>query len=319
MSPSAAGSGLHVPVHPVRFVTAAALFDGHDAAINIMRRILQAQGAEVVHLGHDRSVRDVVNAVLDEDAQGVAISSYQGGHVEYFEYLAELLARRGAGQVRVFGGGGGVIVAEEIERLAAGRGADLLPRGRPAAGPAGHDQRADPRLRHRPGRRPPPAEAVLAGERRALARAITCLQDGRLPEAARAALAAAAAAPVGAGAGHHRHRRLRQVVADRRAGPPVADRPAGQAADRGARGRPDPAPRRRRPARRPDPDERPRRRPRVLPLAGDPGRPTNCPTGIDGHHHRVPGGRLRPGHRGDPRHRPGRRGHHRRWPTCRCT
>ena len=84
---------LHVPVHPVRFVTAAALFDGHDAAINIMRRILQAQGAEVVHLGHDRSVREVVDAVLEEDAQGVAVSSYQGGHVEYFEYLAQAAGR----------------------------------------------------------------------------------------------------------------------------------------------------------------------------------------------------------------------------------
>ena len=110
---------LHVPVHPVRFVTAAALFDGHDAAINIMRRILQAQGAEVVHLGHDRSVREVVDAVLEEDAQGVAVSSYQGGHVEYFEYLAKLLAEAGAGQVRIFGGGGGVIVPDEIARLAA--------------------------------------------------------------------------------------------------------------------------------------------------------------------------------------------------------
>ena len=82
-----------MPVHPVRFVTSTALFDGHDAAINIMRRILQAQGAEVVHLGHDRSVREVVDAVLEEDAQGVAVSSYQGGHVEYFEYLARLPAR----------------------------------------------------------------------------------------------------------------------------------------------------------------------------------------------------------------------------------
>src|SRR5580700_12303467 len=91
MSGSAKPGDLHVPAHPVRFVTAAALFDGHDAAINIMRRILQAQGAEVIHLGHDRSVREVVDAVLEEDAQGVAISSYQGGHVEYFEYLAQLL------------------------------------------------------------------------------------------------------------------------------------------------------------------------------------------------------------------------------------
>jgi len=109
---------LHVPAHPVRFVTAAALFDGHDAAINIMRRILQSQGAEVVHLGHDRSVREVVDAVLEEDAQGVAVSSYQGGHVEYFEYLAKTLNEAGAGHVKVFGGGGGVIVPAEIERLA---------------------------------------------------------------------------------------------------------------------------------------------------------------------------------------------------------
>jgi methylmalonyl-CoA mutase len=111
-------SDLHEPAYPVRFVTAAALFDGHDAAISIMRRILQAQGAEVIHLGHDRSVREVVDAVLEEDAQGVAVSSYQGGHVEYFEYLSQLLMQSGAGHVRVFGGGGGVIVPAEITRLA---------------------------------------------------------------------------------------------------------------------------------------------------------------------------------------------------------
>src|ERR1700726_2375832 len=98
---SAERTELHVPSHPVRFVTAAALFDGHDAAINIMRRILQAQGAEVIHLGHDRSVRQVVDAILEEDAQGVAVSSYQGGHVEYFEFLAETLRNAGAGQVKI--------------------------------------------------------------------------------------------------------------------------------------------------------------------------------------------------------------------------
>jgi isobutyryl-CoA mutase len=108
---------LHVPTHPVRFVTAASLFDGHDAAINIMRRILQRQGAEVIHLGHNRSVDEVVAAAIQEDAQGVAISSYQGGHVEYFTYLVELLRERGAGHVKVYGGGGGVIVPAEIELL----------------------------------------------------------------------------------------------------------------------------------------------------------------------------------------------------------
>ncbi|GLY27365.1 fused isobutyryl-CoA mutase/GTPase IcmF [Kineosporia sp. NBRC 101731] len=104
---------------PVRFVTAASLFDGHDASINIMRRILQAQGCEVIHLGHDRSVDAVVAAAIQEDVHGIAISSYQGGHVEYFGYLVDLLAERGAPQVRVFGGGGGVIVPDEIALLKA--------------------------------------------------------------------------------------------------------------------------------------------------------------------------------------------------------
>ncbi|HOB80902.1 MAG TPA: cobalamin-dependent protein, partial [Ornithinibacter sp.] len=110
---------LHVPVNPVRIVTASALFDGHDASINIMRRIMQSQGAEVIHLGHNRSVQEVVDAAVEEDVQGVAVSSYQGGHVEYFEYLVQLLAEAGAGHVQVVGGGGGVIVPEEIERLRA--------------------------------------------------------------------------------------------------------------------------------------------------------------------------------------------------------
>ncbi|SFW89776.1 fused isobutyryl-CoA mutase/GTPase IcmF [Amycolatopsis australiensis] len=110
-------SELYRPVHPVRFVTASSLFDGHDASINIMRRILQSQGAEVVHLGHNRSVDEVVTAAIAEDVQGVAISAYQGGHVEYFSYLVELLRERGAGHIKVFGGGGGVIVREEIELL----------------------------------------------------------------------------------------------------------------------------------------------------------------------------------------------------------
>lgn len=110
-------STLHEPQHHVRIVTAASLFDGHDASINIMRRIFQAQGCEVIHLGHNRSVQEVVDAVLEEDAQGVAVSSYQGGHVEYFEYLVECLREAGAGHVRVVGGGGGVIVTDEIARL----------------------------------------------------------------------------------------------------------------------------------------------------------------------------------------------------------
>jgi len=101
----------------VRFVTAASLFDGHDASINIMRRILQSNGAEVIHLGHNRSVDEVVTAALAEDAQGIAISSYQGGHVEYFKYMIDLLRQRGGEHIKVFGGGGGVIVPSEIEDL----------------------------------------------------------------------------------------------------------------------------------------------------------------------------------------------------------
>ena len=107
------------PTHKVRFVTAASLFDGHDAAINIMRRILQGMGAEVIHLGHNRSVDEVVTAALQEDAQGIAISSYQGGHVEYFKYMVDLLRSRGGQHIQVFGGGGGVIVPPEIAELQA--------------------------------------------------------------------------------------------------------------------------------------------------------------------------------------------------------
>src|SRR5947209_19444641 len=101
----------------IRFVTAASLFDGHDAAINSMRRILQASGTEVIHLGHNRSVDEVVNAALQEDAQGVAVSSYQGGHLEFFKYMIDLLKERGGAHIQVFGGGGGVIVPAEIQEL----------------------------------------------------------------------------------------------------------------------------------------------------------------------------------------------------------
>jgi methylmalonyl-CoA mutase len=105
------------PVHKVRFVTAASLFDGHDASINIMRRILQATGCEVIHLGHNRSVEEIVTAALQEDAHGIAVSSYQGGHVEFFKYMLDLLRERGGADIKVFGGGGGVIIPSEIEEL----------------------------------------------------------------------------------------------------------------------------------------------------------------------------------------------------------
>lgn len=108
---------IYKPKHKIRFVTAAALFDGHDATINIMRRILQSSGAEVIHLGHNRSVDEVVNCAIQEDVQGIAMTSYQGGHIEYFKYMYDLLQERGATHIKIFGGGGGVILPSEIEEL----------------------------------------------------------------------------------------------------------------------------------------------------------------------------------------------------------
>ena len=105
------------PKHKVRIVTAASLFDGHDASINIMRRIIQATGCEVIHLGHDRSVEEVVNTAIQEDANAIALTSYQGGHNEYFKYMYDLLKEKGADHIKIFGGGGGVILPEEIKEL----------------------------------------------------------------------------------------------------------------------------------------------------------------------------------------------------------
>ena len=98
------------PKNKIRFISAASLFDGHDAAINIYRRLLQSGGVEVIHLGHNRSVNEVVRAAIEEDVQGIAISSYQGGHMEYFKYMYDLLKEQGAEHIKIFGGGGGVIV-----------------------------------------------------------------------------------------------------------------------------------------------------------------------------------------------------------------
>ena len=228
---------LHVPAHPVRLVTAASLFDGHDAAINIMRRILQSQGCEVIHLGHNRSVDEIVTAVVQEDVQGVAVSSYQGGHDEFFRYLVDRLRAEGAGNVRVYGGGGGVIVASEIEALEAyGVHEDLLAGGRAAHGARADDQHDRVGLRRRSGaatrwRR---STTCWPGDHRALARAITALEVGALSSDLLDALAGGGRALGRPGARHHRHRRLGQVVAHRRAGPPPPPRPGGQAPDRGA-------------------------------------------------------------------------------------
>ncbi|HRY99639.1 MAG TPA: cobalamin-dependent protein [Bacteroidales bacterium] len=108
---------LYHPKHKIRIVTAASLYDGHDAAINIMRRIMQASGAEVIHLGHNRSVHEIVNCAVQEDVQAIAITSYQGGHMEYFKYMFDLLKEKNSGHIRIFGGGGGVILPHEIDEL----------------------------------------------------------------------------------------------------------------------------------------------------------------------------------------------------------
>ncbi len=187
---------LHVPVNPVRFVTAASLFDGHDAAINIMRRVLQSQGAEVVHLGHDRSVETVARTAIEEDAQGIALSSYQGGHVEYFSYLVHRLAELGAGHIKVYGGGGGVIVPEEIALLA-DRGVTIFaPEDGQRLGLPGMinkliaacdiDLCADE----------PSLDAVLSGSSASLARAITVLEAGRSLSLARGVREALPVRPV---------------------------------------------------------------------------------------------------------------------------
>src|SRR6186713_2056580 len=105
------------PKNKVRIVTAASLFDGHDVTINIMRRIIQATGCEVIHLGHDRSVEEVVNTAIQEYAHSIALTSYQGGHIEYFKYMYDLLKEKGASHIKIFGGGGGTILPSEIEEL----------------------------------------------------------------------------------------------------------------------------------------------------------------------------------------------------------
>ena len=186
---------LHAPLHPVRFVTAASLFDGHVAAINIMRRILQSRGAEVVHLGHNRSVREVVAAAVQEDVQCIALSAYQGGHVEYFEYLVELLREAGAGHVQVVGGGGGVIVPAEISRLREAGVTIFSPEDGQRLGlPGMVNQVVAACDRDLWEEQPTTVAAVLTGERAAVARAITAAETGHLTDELRSELERAAAA-----------------------------------------------------------------------------------------------------------------------------
>ncbi len=176
--------------HKIRLVTAAALFDGHDASINIMRRILQASGAEVIHLGHNRSVAEVVNAALQEDVQAVAVTSYQGGHVEYFRYMIDLLRENDGADIRIFGGGGGVIVPAEIRELqACGVTRIYSPEDGATLGPQGmiNDllERADYNLSAFAPHENTAIGALTSGNRRALARVITALENHTYGEALR--------------------------------------------------------------------------------------------------------------------------------------
>ena len=163
---------------PVRFVTAASLFDGHDAAINIVRRILQSLGAEVIHLGHNRSVEEIVTAALQEDADGIAVSSYQGGHVEYLKYMVDMLRQRGGERIRIFAGGGGVIIADEIAELEAyGVTRVYSPADGQEMGLVGMIEDTIAQCRTRGADAPPPSLLdVKNGDRRALAGVLSALE-----------------------------------------------------------------------------------------------------------------------------------------------
>ena len=182
-TPITSSASSYVKQNPVRFITAASLFDGHDASINIMRRILQSLGAEVIHLGHNRSVEDVVTAAIEEDASGIAVSSYQGGHVEYFKYMMDLLKERGRADIRVFGGGGGVIVSNEIADLHAyGIARIFSPRDGQTMGLIGMIQHmVETTDRNLCINLPSNIDSLVGGNRADLARVITALEQQKLP------------------------------------------------------------------------------------------------------------------------------------------
>jgi methylmalonyl-CoA mutase len=190
----AAKLAAYQPKHKVRFVTAASLFDGHDASINIMRRILQASGAEVIHLGHNRSVGEIVNAALQEDVQGIAITSYQGGHLEFFKYMLDLLRENGGENIKVFGGGGGVIVPSEIKELH-GYGVARIysPEDGAVMGLQGMINDVIAKADHdltpaAPQDGAEMLEALRSGDRRMLARVITALESGSYGDETKARL-----------------------------------------------------------------------------------------------------------------------------------
>ncbi len=180
---------VYKPKNKVRFVTAASLFDGHDASINIMRRILQGSGCEVIHLGHNRSVKEVVDAALQEDAHGIALSSYQGGHVEYFKYMIDMLKEAGASHIKVFGGGGGVIVPAEIKELHAyGVARIFSPEDGARLGLQGMINDMIAACDQNLAEKPLTLDALKSGDRNALARWVTLLEAGAVDAATLKAL-----------------------------------------------------------------------------------------------------------------------------------
>jgi methylmalonyl-CoA mutase len=186
------------PKNKVRFVTATSLFDGHDASVNIMRRILQASGAEVIHLGHNRSVQEIVSAALQEDAQGIAVTSYQGGHLEFFKYMIDLLRQNGGENIKVFGGGGGVIVPAEIRELIAyGVTRIYSPQDGAALGLQGMIddviRSSDYDLSALAPAESDAPEALKSGDRRKLARIITAVENRAYSSRSRQAILQAAA------------------------------------------------------------------------------------------------------------------------------
>ena len=213
----------YVPKHPVRVVTAASLFDGHDAAINIIRRILQVTGVEVIHLGHNRSVAEVVEAAVAEDVHAVGISCYQGGHMEFFKYTVDLLNRAGCGHVKVFGGGGGVIVPEEARELEAyGVAKIYTPEDGRKLGLQGMINHFVESIDYPMGEGGEPglAKELSADEPAKVARAITLVERAALEKQRRfKSLARGAGKKDGrqkaAGSGHNRHWGIGQVQPDR--------------------------------------------------------------------------------------------------------
>ena len=187
-------STLYRPRHKVRFITATSLFDGHDAAINLMRRLLQATGVEVIHLGHNRSVDEIVTAAIQEDVNGIAVTSYQGGHIEFFKYMIDLLREAGADEIKVFGGGGGVIVPKEMAELHEYGVTRLYsPEDGQTMGLQGMIDDVVSRSDFDVARRvPDDPTALTARDRRVLARIITALENDACPAQVRAIVSAAA-------------------------------------------------------------------------------------------------------------------------------